>query len=117
MPFDGGDFESWLEQGLDRALSAHPAPSPLATQAGYHAAYLSGGIGLTSFGSSVVAALTSKAAIAGTTAALVVGGGTAVAAGTASGSVNPSNLGQYISQTFYGDPLACGRVRCGMPAA
>lgn len=99
MPFDGGDFESWLEQGLDRALGAHPAPTPLASQAGYHAAYLSGGFGVSSFGSSVVAALTSKAALAGATAAIVVGGGTAVAATTASGSANPTNWGQYISQT------------------
>jgi hypothetical protein len=98
MSFDGGDFESWLDQGLGKALNAQAGPSPLATQASYHAAYLSGGVGMSSFGAQVVAALTSKVAIGGATAAIIVGGGTAAAA-AAGGSANPTNWGQFISQT------------------
>ena len=98
MSFDGGEFESWLEDGLGKALNAQTGPSPLATQASYHAAYLSGGVGL-SFSSSIVTALTSKLAAGAATTVLVVGGGTAVAATAATGSLNPTDWGQFISQT------------------
>ncbi len=98
MSFDGGDFESWLEQGLNRALNTHSGPSPLATQASYHAAFVSGGAGL-SLSSLITASLTSKLAAGAATATLIVGGGTVAAATAATGSANPSDWGQYISQT------------------
>ncbi len=102
MSFEGGDFDGWLERGLDRALNAQSGPSPLATQASYHAASISGGTGV-SFGTSVVSALTSKLVAGTATAALVVGGGTVVAATAATGSANPTNWGQFISQTVVPD--------------
>ena len=98
MTASGDEFEGWLEQQLQGALQAHAGPSPLATQATYHAAALTGGIGGVSTFSTITAAVTSKAAAGIATAALVVGGGGAVAATAATGSTDPGVWGQTVTQ-------------------
>ena len=97
MTTSGDEFEGWLEQQLQGALQAHAGPSPLAAQAAYHAAAITGGMGVSTF-STITAAVTSKAAAGLATAALVVGGGGAVAATAATGSADPGVWGQTVTQ-------------------
>jgi hypothetical protein len=114
---DGIQFEQWLEDHLQRALSARPGPSPLATQASYHAASLTGGT--MSLTSSIVTALTSKAAVGVTAAVLVVGGGTAAAGIAATGSANPGDWNMGVSQAVQNckDRLASGEHGIGQCVA
>lgn len=98
MTTSGDSFDGWLEQQLQGALQAHPGPSPLATQATYHAAALTGAVGGASTISTISAAVTGKAAAGMATAALVVAGGGAAAAAAATGSPDPGVWGQTVTQ-------------------
>jgi hypothetical protein len=91
----GGDsFDQWLGQQLQQHAAAHNAPSPMAAQAQYHAAYIKGGVHVPVL-AKVAAVLTTKAAIAVTFGVLA-----AAAAGEAvvTGSINPVDWGQQVVQ-------------------
>ncbi len=86
-------FDRWLDSQLQQHASAHVGPSPLPTQAQYHAAYLQGAhLPLLA---KVGAALTTKAVIAVMAGVLVVA---AAGAGESviTGSINPSDWGKQV---------------------
>jgi hypothetical protein len=96
---DGLDLERLLEQELQKVAGRFQGPSPLAGQSAYHAAFAAGGLALSPI-SSILAFLTTKAAVATAAATLVVGG---AAVGTvATGSPNPTVWGQAVVAAVQG---------------
>ena len=81
-------FDQWLSSQLQQHAAAHSGPSPLATQAHYHAAYLHGGAHVPLI-AKIGAAITTKAAIGVAAGALVVGAA-GVGESVITGSTNPS---------------------------
>jgi hypothetical protein len=125
MNIDGGDgleLERLLEQELQRAAGKLQGPSPLAGQSAYHAVFAAGGFALSPV-SSILAFLTTKAAVAAAAATIVVGGATA---GTvATGSPNPAVWGQAVVTAVQGckaaeaanDTTAAGAGTAGSQAS
>jgi hypothetical protein len=87
-------FDQWLGSQLRQHAAAHSAPSPLAAQAQYHAAYLHGGAHLPLI-AKIGAAITTKAAIGVAAGALVVGAA-GVGESAITGSTNPSDWGKQV---------------------
>jgi beta-glucosidase len=96
---DGLDLELLLERELRKAAGKLQGPSPRAAQSAYHAAFAAGGFALSPI-SSVLAFVSTKAAVAVAAATIVVGG---AAAGTvATGSTNPTVWGQAVVTAVQG---------------
>jgi hypothetical protein len=104
---DGFDLDRLLEQELQRAAGRLQGRNPLAGQSAYHSAIATGGAILSPF-SSITALVTSKVAIAATTATLLVGGA-AVTATAATGSTDPTVWGQLVVQTVQGCKASVGQ--------
>jgi hypothetical protein len=99
-------FDHWLSSQLQQHAAAHSGPSPLSTQAQYHAAYLHGGAHLPLL-AKIGAAITTKAAIGVAAGALVVGAA-GVGESVITGSTNPSDWGKQVVKqvTICKDALA-----------
>ena len=88
-------FEQWLGEQLNQHASAHGGPSPMPSQAAYHAAHVRGTVHMPLL-AKLAAALSTKAAIGVAAGALVVGAAGSEAVIT--GSINPSDWGKQVVQ-------------------
>lgn len=87
-------FDQWLGSQLQQHAAAHSGPSPLPTQAQYHAAYLHGGAHLPLL-AKIGAVIATKAAI-GVAAGTLVVGAAGVGESVITGSTNPTDWGKQV---------------------
>jgi hypothetical protein len=92
---DDDGFDHWLEHGLKAGVPSGPSPAP--AQARYHAASIQGGTHMSVF-ARVVSVVTTRAAIGFAVAVLALAGAAVVAEAAITGSANPSNWGQQVTE-------------------
>jgi hypothetical protein len=88
-------FDQWLGEQLNQHASGHGGPSPMPSQAAYHAAHVRGTVHMPLL-AKLAAALSTKAAIGVAAGALVVGAAGSEAVIT--GSINPGDWGKQVVQ-------------------
>jgi hypothetical protein len=93
----GNGFDQWLEQQLQSEASRASGPSPVPTQAQYHAAYIQGGLHMSVL-AKAASLLSTKGAAGLAVAVLAVGGAGVAVEAAVTGSSNPTVWGQQVVQ-------------------